>query len=90
VVRDTAPTRAPGRPKETTRSAADCTRRGQASRGASLPELAGRTITLEDLLGDARYVRDGWDLLDRGLFLELPPDGHQLFRIRGHLTPGRD
>jgi hypothetical protein len=56
----------------------------------SLPELDGRTITLEDLLGDARYVRDGRDLLDRGLFLELPPNGHHLFRIRGHLTPDRD
>lgn len=56
----------------------------------SLPELAGRTITLEDLLGDARYVRDGRDLLDRGLFLELPPDGYHLFRIRGHLVPGSD
>lgn len=56
----------------------------------SLPELAGKTITLEDLLGEARYVRDGRDLLDRGLFLELPADGHHLFRIRGHLTPNDD
>jgi hypothetical protein len=56
----------------------------------SLPELAGKTITLEDLLGEARYVRDGRDLLDRGLFLELPGDGHHLFRIRGHLTPSDD
>jgi len=56
----------------------------------ALPELAGRTITLDDLLGDARYVRDGRDLLDRGLYLELPPDGHHLFRIRGHLTPDGD
>jgi hypothetical protein len=56
----------------------------------SLPELAGRVITFEDLLSDARYVRDGRDLIDRGLFLELPPDGHHLFRIRGHLRPDRE
>jgi len=56
----------------------------------SFPELAGRTITLEDLLSDARYVRDGQDLVDRGLFLELPPDGHHLFRIRGHLSQHPD
>lgn len=55
----------------------------------ALPELAGRTITFEDLLGDARYVRDGRDLVDRGLFLELPPDGFHLFRVLGHLTPDR-
>lgn len=56
----------------------------------ALPELAGRTITLEDLLGDARYVRDGRDLVDRGLFLELRAEGHHLFRIRGHLSPNDD
>ncbi len=56
----------------------------------SMPEFAGRKITLDDLLGDALYVRDGRDLLDRGLFLELPPDGHHLFRIRGHLTQDRE
>jgi hypothetical protein len=66
------------------------TRTGRCFIPLSFPELAGKTITLEDLLSEARYVRDGRDLLDRGLFLELPPDGHHLFRIRGHLTPDRD
>lgn len=56
----------------------------------SLPELARRTITFEDLLGDARYVREGRDVVERGLYLELPPDGHHLFRIRGHLSMDRD
>ena len=55
-----------------------------------LPDFAGRSISLEDLLGDTRYIREGRDLLERGLFLELPPDGYHLFRIRGHLTPDRD
>jgi len=49
-----------------------------------VPDFAARTIVFEDLLSPARYERDGGDLLDRGLFLELPPDGHHLFRIRGH------
>ncbi|MEX1172180.1 MAG: alpha-amylase family glycosyl hydrolase [Chloroflexota bacterium] len=49
-----------------------------------VPDFAGRTIVLEDLLSDARYERDGSQLLDRGLYLEMPPDGHHLFRFRGH------
>jgi hypothetical protein len=53
----------------------------------ALPELAGRSITLEDQLSDIRYVRDGSELVDRGLYLELPPDGHHLFRIVGHQVP---
>ena len=44
----------------------------------------------EDLLSDARYQRDGQDLLDRGLFLELPPDGYHVFRVRGHRAGGTD
>ncbi|MFN8621786.1 MAG: alpha-amylase family glycosyl hydrolase [Chloroflexota bacterium] len=49
-----------------------------------LPDFAGRSIVFEDLLSDARYERDGDDLIHRGLFLELPPDGYHLFRVLGH------
>lgn len=55
-----------------------------------MPDFAGRSIVLEDLLGDARYVRDGDDLLARGLFLEMPPDGYHLFRIGGHAPRDRE
>ena len=55
-----------------------------------IPDFAGRTIVFEDLLSDARYQRDGQDLLDRGLFLELPPDGYHVFRVRGHRAGGTD
>jgi len=59
---------------------------GQSSGRCFIPlgvaNFTGQTVTFEDLLGDARYVRDGNDLLERGLFLELPPDGYHLFRIR--------
>ncbi len=56
----------------------------------SVPDFAGRTIVFEDLLSDVRYERDGEDLLDRGLYVELPPDGHYLFRIRGHRSTEGD
>lgn len=55
-----------------------------------VPDFAGRTIVFEDLLGEARYERDGQDLLDRGLYLELPADGHHLFRITGHRPAERE
>ena len=55
-----------------------------------LSDLIGRTITFEDLLSDVRYERDGLDLLERGLFLELPADGHHLFRILGHALARTD
>jgi hypothetical protein len=54
------------------------------------PDFSGRSITFEDLLGDARYMRDGDDLLARGLFLEMPPDGYHFFRIRGHAPRERE
>jgi hypothetical protein len=36
-------------------------------------ELANRGWRLADLLGEARYDRDGDDLLARGLYLDVPP-----------------
>ncbi|MBV1798895.1 alpha-amylase family glycosyl hydrolase [Siccirubricoccus sp. G192] len=44
-------------------------------------ELAGRPLDLIDLLGPARYRREGDDLMGRGLYLDLPPWGFHLFRI---------
>ncbi|HWP62156.1 MAG TPA: alpha-amylase family glycosyl hydrolase [Candidatus Binatia bacterium] len=55
-----------------------------------VPDFAGRTIVFEDLLGEARYERDGGDLLERGLYLELPADGYHLFRITGHRSVDDD
>ena len=45
------------------------------------PELGGRTVRLKDLMGPARYDRDGSDLVSRGLYLDLPAVG--LPRLRG-------
>lgn len=45
------------------------------------PDLAGQTWELADLLTEARYIRDGDDLLTRGLYLELPGYGTHLFQL---------
>ena len=42
--------------------------------------LAGRPIRLEDLMGPARYDRDGSDLLSRGLYLDVPAWGYHVFQ----------
>jgi len=56
--------------------------RGQAFADAAFPGLEGRRVVLADLLGDARYERDGDDLCRRGLYLDLPAWGHHAFEIR--------
>ena len=45
------------------------------------PGLAGRRWRLRDLLSDAVYDRDGDELLQRGLYLDLPAWGHHLFAL---------
>jgi hypothetical protein len=45
------------------------------------PDLDGRTVRLSDLLGPARYDRDGSELATRGLYLDLPPWGYHLFAL---------
>ena len=44
-------------------------------------DLAGRAVRLEDLMSPARYDREGSDLVSHGLYLDLPPWGHHVFRI---------
>ena len=44
-------------------------------------DLAGRQWRLEDLLGDAVYVRDGGELQTWGLFLDEPPWKAQVFAL---------
>ena len=45
------------------------------------PDLADRPVRLEDLMGSARYDREGSDLVSRGLYLDLPPWGYHAFRV---------
>jgi glycosidase len=47
-----------------------------------IPELAGRSFELVDLLGGPSYERDGDGLAGNGLYLDLPPWGRQLFDMQ--------
>ncbi len=45
------------------------------------PDLGGRQWHLQDLLGEARYDRDGNDLQSRGLYLDMAPWQYHVFEI---------
>jgi len=52
----------------------------QAQCYARVPfDLGPGTILLSDLIGDARYDRDGGELAKQGLYLDLPPWGRHVF-----------
>jgi Alpha amylase, catalytic domain len=55
---------------------------GQCYVPLGMQGLGGRTFELRDLLGDAVYERQGDGLMGSGLYLDLPPWGHQLFELR--------
>lgn len=44
-------------------------------------DLEGRTVVLDDRLGPARYERDGDALGTEGLYLDVPPWAHHVFRV---------
>ena len=46
------------------------------------PDLRGRGWTLTDLLDDRVFERDGDELADPGLFVDLPPWGCHLLAVR--------
>ena len=43
--------------------------------------ILGGPRRLDDLLGDARYDRNGTDLASRGIYLDLPPWGFHVFVV---------
>jgi hypothetical protein len=45
------------------------------------PEIKDRTIRLKDLLSSACYVREGNELLGRGLYLDLQPWSYHVFDV---------
>ena len=55
---------------------------GQCYAEARLQGLEGRRVVLRDLLGPARYERDGGDLAGRGLYLDMPAWGYHVFEVR--------
>lgn len=54
-----------------------------------IPELAGSSWELQDLLREIRYERNGDDLLQHGLYLDMPGYQYHLFSVslRSKLTP---
>jgi len=46
------------------------------------PDLAAHRWQLRDLLGDARYERDGNELHSRGLYLDVPAWRHHVFELK--------
>jgi hypothetical protein len=46
-----------------------------------LPELQGGMVRLEDLMGPARFDRDGSDLVSRGLYLDMPAWSYHVFEM---------
>jgi hypothetical protein len=47
-----------------------------------LPGLAGRMFTLVDLLGEEQHRRSGDELAGKGLYLDMPGWGRQIFDLR--------
>jgi len=46
-----------------------------------LPAPQGRTVLFKDLMGPARFDRGGDELNARGLYLDLPPWGYNVFEV---------
>jgi hypothetical protein len=55
--------------------------RGQCCVSLAGMDLAEHDWSMLDLLGEERFERSGKELLDRGLFLDLPTHGAQLFHF---------
>jgi len=46
------------------------------------PDLAGRSVRFQDQLGPDCYDRPGDDVLNRGLFVDMPAWGHHAFDVQ--------
>ncbi|MBI3409904.1 MAG: alpha-amylase [Planctomycetes bacterium] len=47
------------------------------------PGLVGKTMVFADRLSFASYEREGSEIAERGLFLDMPAYGHQVFDVKG-------
>ncbi|MFZ0132118.1 MAG: alpha-amylase family glycosyl hydrolase [Desulfobacterales bacterium] len=45
------------------------------------PEITNRSVRLKDLFSSASYIREGNELLERGLYLDLPPWSYHVFDV---------
>ncbi len=55
---------------------------GQCYVRLPFPELAGRAVRFSDLMSPASYDREGSDVAEKGLYLDLPPWGYHVFEVR--------
>lgn len=53
----------------------------QAQCRAQVPGVPAGQVLLRDLFSDARYVRSGEEMGSSGLYLDMPPWGHQVFAV---------
>jgi hypothetical protein len=53
----------------------------QAQCRAHVAGVPGGQVLLRDLLSDERYVRGGEEIASTGLYLDMPPWGHQVFAV---------
>ena len=54
---------------------------GQCYVDLPFPSLRGSRWRLSDVMSDAVYDRDGGELVDRGLYLDMPAWGYHLFEV---------
>jgi glycosidase len=47
----------------------------------TFPEIKNRTVQLNDLLSSASFTREGNDLLERGLYLDMEPWSYHIFTM---------
>jgi hypothetical protein len=59
--------------------------RGQCYVNLPLPNLRGRKWQLRDLFSSADYDRDGNELAQKGLYLDVPAWGHHVFEMIPHV-----
>jgi hypothetical protein len=58
-------------------------RQAQCTVAIRLPGISGKRISLEDLMGDTRYERDGDGLAGNGLYLDSAPWAYSVFEVEG-------
>lgn len=46
-----------------------------------LPDLEDQQVRFTDLMSTSEYLRDGNQLMERGIYLDLPPWGYHVFQI---------
>ncbi len=56
--------------------------RGQCTLRLPFPELRGRSLRLSDIMGTENYLRDGSDIIGRGLYIDHAPWQVNVFEAR--------